>query len=94
MIEIPAEYIEAWRIFMEFNVRDSGLSDALVWAIAALRRSEFEREHMVNLGDQATITCEVCGSGQVGDTPFLDSRHTWDDAQWQQAVRAELEAKP
>jgi len=99
MIEIPQEHLEAYRYVRELTKGYSagfiiGMADAFVWALAALDRSEFEREHMTKV-DGSWVSCVRCDyvspyRGRI-ISRICDPRHTWTDEQFQQARRANLE---
>jgi len=60
----------------------------IVWALAKLDRSEFEREH----GNCYTFEYHE-GLAVAEALHCNDPRHTWTDEQWQQARRANLEGE-
>ena len=90
MIEIPQDkrqlWPQAWKwlTLARDYLHGSGnadhmlhAADFIVWALAALDRSEFRLEY--HLADNYDLES--------------DERHTWTDEQWQQARRANLEGK-
>jgi len=97
MIEIPPDKRQLWPQSWKWltlardYLHGSGnadhmlhVSDFIVWALAGWDRSEFEREHRLDMNYRHN--CRECKLE-------LDPRHTWSDEQWQQARRERLEGK-
>lgn len=95
VIEIPDIYRKAWQeeiilVSAQYAVPRTTLCDALVWALAQLRKSEFKREHHL-FTDGHHVVCDSCSYGDVHKPAPPDPRHDWTDAQWREVAIKKME---